>query len=133
MKSFKQYITEAKFGQISRDASGRDRMTEIRGLDNPIADTLLQYLKNSSHKAVRFIVFPNGKMIVWNSNDALHSWVQRAEGISGDVCLGEIRIQGGKLIVKHGKRRGAYAKKNKALMSIKKTENPKWHTTGSLE
>ena len=132
MKSFNQYIAEAKFGAISQDRTGRPTMKTINGLDNPIADTLLHYLKNSSHQAIRFLVFPNGKMIVWNANDALHSWVQHGEGLGSDVLHGEMRIKNGKLVVKHNKKRGEYAKKNRTLMNIKKDENPKWFTTGSL-
>jgi len=132
MKSFKEHIAEAKFGAISQDRTGRATMKIINGLDNPIADTLLHYLKNSSHQAIRFLVFPNGKMIVWNANDALHSWVQHGEGLGSDVLHGEMRIKNGKLVVKHNKKRGEYAKKNRTLMNIKKDENPKWFTTGSL-
>ena len=129
MKSFRQYITEAKFGSI---VTGTRKMTEIRGLEGPSASNLLQYLKNSSHKAIRFLVLPNGRLIVWNANDALHDWIQTGEGLGVDVLRGEMRIKGGKLVVKHSKNRGNYAKKNRTLMDIKKDEKPKWITTGSL-
>ena len=129
MKSFKQYITEAKFGSV---VTGTRKMTEIRGLDSPSSSNLLQYLKNSSHKAIRFLVLPNGKLIVWNANDALHDWIQTGEGLGLDVLRGEMRIKDGKLVVKHSKKRGEYAKKNRTLMDIKKEEKPKWFTTGSI-
>ena len=129
MKSFKQYITEAKFGSV---VTGTRKMTEIRGLEGPSASNLLQYLKNSSNKAIRWLVLPNGKLIVWDANDALHDWIQTGEDLGVDVLRGEMRIKNGKLIVKHSKKRGEYAKKNRTLMDIKKTEKPKWFTTGSL-
>ena len=129
MKSFKQHITEAKFGAIP---TGQRNMIEIRGLEGPSASNLLQYLKNSSHKAIRFLVLKNGRLIVWNANDALHDWIQTGEGLGVDVLRGEMRIKSGKLIVKHSKKRGEYAKKNRTLMDIKKEEKPKWFTTGSL-
>ena len=129
MISFKQYITEAKFASIP---TGQRNMNIIRGLEGPSASNLLQYLKNSSHKAIRWLVLPNGKLIVWNANDALHDWIQTGEGLGVDVLRGEMRIKNGKLIIKHSKKRGEYAKKNRTLMDIKKDEKPKWITTGSL-
>ena len=129
MKSFKQHINEAKFGSI---VTGTRKMTEIRGLEGPSAYNLLQYLKNSSHKAIRFLVLSNGRLIVWNANDALHDWIQTGEGLGLDVLRGEMRIRDGKLIVKHSKKHGEYIKKNKTLMDIKKEQKPKWITTGSL-
>ena len=129
MKSFDQYITEAKFAAIP---TGQRNMITVRGLEGPSASNLLQYLKNSSHKAIRFLVLPNGKMLVWNANDALHDWIQTGEGLGLDVLRGEMRIKDGKLVVKHSKKRGEYAKKNRTLMNIKKEEKPKWFTTGSL-
>jgi len=129
MKSFKQYITEAKFGSV---VTGTRKMTEIRGLEGPSASNLLQYLKNSSNKAIRWLVLPNGKLIVWDANDALHDWIQTGEDLGVDVLRGEMRIKNGKLIVKHSKKRGEYAKKNRTLMDIKKQEKPKWFTTGSI-
>jgi len=129
MISFKQYITEAKFASIP---TGQRNMNIIRGLEGPSASNLLQYLKNSSHKAIRWLVLPNGKLIVWNANDALHDWIQTGEGLGVDVLRGEMRIKNGKLIIKHSKKRGEYAKKNRTLMDIKKDEKSKWITTGSL-
>jgi len=129
MKTFKQHITEAKFASIP---TGQRNMNIIRGLEGPSASNLLQYLKNSSHKAIRWLVLPNGKLIVWNANDALHDWIQTGEGLGVDVLRGEMRIKNGKLIIKHSKKRGEYAKKNRTLMDIKKDEKPKWITTGSL-
>jgi len=129
MKSFNQHITEVKFGSVP---TGSRRMEMVRGLESPSASNLLQYLKNSSHKAVRWIVLPNGKMLVWDANDANHDWIQTGEGLGLDVLRGEMRIKDGKLVVKHSKRRGEYAKKNRTLMDIKKEEKPKWFTTGSL-
>ena len=129
MKSFKQYITEAKFGSV---VTGTRKMTEIRGLEGPSASNLLQYLKNSSNKAIRWLVLPNGKLIVWDANDALHDWIQTGEDLGVDVLRGEMRIKDGKLVVKHSKKRGEYAKKNRTLMDIKKQEKPKWFTTGSI-
>jgi len=129
MKSFDQYITEAKFGSV---VTGTRKMTEIRGLEGPSASNLLQYLKNSSNKAIRWLVLPNGKLIVWDANDALHDWIQTGEDLGVDVLRGEMRIKNGKLIVKHSKKRGEYAKKNRTLMDIKKQEKPKWFTTGSI-
>jgi len=129
MKSFIQYITEAKFGSV---VTGTRKMTEIRGLEGPSASNLLQYLKNSSNKAIRWLVLPNGKLIVWDANDALHDWIQTGEDLGVDVLRGEMRIKNGKLIVKHSKKRGEYAKKNRTLMDIKKQEKPKWFTTGSI-
>jgi len=129
MISFKQYITEAKFASIP---TGQRNMNIIRGLEGPSASNLLQYLKNSSHKAIRWLVLPNGKLIVWDANDALHDWIQTGEGLGVDVLRGEMRIKNGKLIIKHSKKRGEYAKKNRTLMDIKKDEKPKWITTGSL-
>jgi len=129
MKTFKQHITEAKFASIP---TGQRNMNIIRGLEGPSASNLLQYLKNSSHKAIRWLVLPNGKLIVWDANDALHDWIQTGEGLGVDVLRGEMRIKNGKLIIKHSKKRGEYAKKNRTLMDIKKDEKPKWITTGSL-
>jgi len=129
MKSYKQHITEAKFASIP---TGQRNMNIIRGLEGPSASNLLQYLKNSSHKAIRWLVLPNGRMLVWNANDALHDWIQTGEGLGVNVLRGEMRIKDGKLVIKHSKKRGEYAKKNRTLMDIKKTEKPKWITTGSL-
>jgi len=129
MITFKQYITEAKFAAIP---TGQRNMITVRGLEGPSASNLLQYLKNSSHKAIRFLVLPNGKLIVWNANDALHDWIQTGERLGVDVLRGEMNIENGKLIIKHSKKRGEYAKKNRTLMNIKKDEKPKWITTGSL-
>ena len=130
MKSFKQHtIAEAKFASIP---TGQRNMNMIRGLEGPSASNLLQYLKNSSHKAIRFLVLSNGRMLVWNANDALHDWIQTGEGLGLDVLRGEMRIKDGKLVVKHSKKRGEYIKKNRTLMDIKKDENPKWITTGSI-
>ena len=129
MKTFKQHIIEAKFGSIP---TGQRNMTIVRGLEGPSASNLLQYLKNSSHEAIRWLVLPNGRLIVWNANDALHDWIQTGEGLGVDVLRGEMRIKDGKLVVKHSKKRGEYTKKNRTLMDIKKDENPKWITTGSL-
>ena len=129
MHTFKQHITEAKFASVP---TGQRNMNIIRGLEGPSASNLLQYLKNSSHKAIRWLVLPNGKLIVWNANDALHDWIQTGEGLGVDVLRGEMRIKNGKLIIKHSKKRGEYAKKNRTLMDIKKDEKPKWITTGSL-
>ena len=129
MHTFKQHITEAKFASVP---TGQRNMNIIRGLEGPSASNLLQYLKNSSHKAIRWLVLPNGRLIVWNANDALHDWIQTGEGLGVDVLRGEMRIKDGKLVVKHSKKRGNYAKKNRTLMDIKKTEKPEWFTTGSL-
>jgi len=129
MKPFKEYIAEAKFASIP---TGQRNMMTVRGLDGPSSSNLLQYLKNSSHKAIRFLVLSNGRMLVWNANDALHDWIQTGEGLGLDVLRGEMRIKNGKLVVKHSKKRGEYTKKNRTLMDIKKDENPKWITTGSL-
>ena len=129
MKTFKQHITEAKFASIP---TGQRNMNIIRGLEGPSASNLLQYLKNSSHKAIRWLVLPNGKLIVWDANDALHDWIQTGEGLGVDVLRGEMRIKNGKLIIKHSKKRGEYVKKNRTLMDIKKEEKSKWITTGSL-
>ena len=129
MKSFKQHVIEAKFAAIP---TGQRNMNIVRGLEGPSASNLLQYLMNSSHKAIRFLVLPNGRMLVWNANDALHDWIQTGEGLGVDVLRGDMSIKNGKLIIKHSKKRGAYAKKNRTLMNIKKDEKPKWITTGSL-
>jgi hypothetical protein len=122
-------IAEAKFAAIP---TGQRKMITVRGLEGPSASNLLQYLKNSSHKAIRFLVLSNGRMLVWNANDALHDWIQTGEDLGLDVLRGEMRIKDGKLVVKHSKKRGDYAKKNRTLMDIKKTEKPEWFTTGSL-
>ncbi len=129
MKSFNQYITEAKFMSV---VTGQQRYTEVRGLKSPSASNLLQYLNNSKHKSIRFLVLPNGRMLVWDANDANHDWIQTGEGLGLDVLRGEMIIRDGELVVKHSKKRGEYAKKNRTLMDIKKEEKPKWFTTGSL-
>jgi hypothetical protein len=129
MAQFREEITEVKFASIP---TGQRKMNTVRGLEGPSASNLLQYLKNSSHKAIRFLVLPNGKMLVWDANDANHDWIQTGEGLGVDVLRGEMRIRDGELVVKHSKKRGEYAKKNRTLMDIKKEEKPKWFTTGSI-
>jgi hypothetical protein len=128
MKTFKEHITEAKFGSI---VTGTRKMTEIRGLNSPSASNLLQYLKNSRSKSIRWLILKDGKMLVWDANDALHDWIQTGESLGLDVLRGEMNIVDGKLVVKHSKKRGEYVNKNRTLMDIKKQEKPKWHTTGS--
>jgi hypothetical protein len=129
MKSFNQYITEVKFGSVP---TGSRRMETVRGLESPSMSAILQYLNNRKFKSIRWIVLPNGKMLVWDANDANHDWIQTGEGLGVDVLRGEMRIKDGELVVKHSKKRGEYAKKNRTLMDIKKKKNPKWFTTGSL-
>jgi hypothetical protein len=81
MKTFKEYITEAKVEKLYPDGK------MLRTLQSPNAQEIMKFTKNSKDTASRFVINEKGVMWLWDAYNSYHDVV--ASDLSDNGMLGK--------------------------------------------
>ena len=137
MKTFKQYITEAKIRRWEV-STGQPKLTV---LESPSASDIMEFAKNAKEHHARFIINEKGTMWLWDAydewHDAMASYLsvygflgKSYEMVQGDVSY----LDGVKTwvvnIIRVDKK--PFDKKNKPLQQIKKIIKPMKHSSWAV-